>query len=103
MIWAFLILVIVLIVLIVPIVLVGEVAFAASSNFTFVDDQDNPLMGILGLLMGVGAVTALASGGESFAKMGALRREASDDLSSMGTLFDDQASSIQKIMSCCEK
>jgi len=81
------------------IALVGEVANDALSLYGVVQDPSSAPMAIFGMLMGA---AALPRNEESFATMGALRREMTTDyIAEVGTVFEDQSSTIQKISRSC--
>ncbi|KAI9645025.1 hypothetical protein NHQ30_007064 [Ciborinia camelliae] len=84
------------------IAIAGEVANAAFTIYTMVEDPASAPMSALGLLFGIGGIAAVSRDAEGLARVAALRREmTADDVAAMGATVEDQAASVQKIIKDC--
>ncbi|KAI2999287.1 unnamed protein product [Aspergillus niger] len=79
--------------------LIGETTNAAFDLYTIVSDPASAPMAILGMMLGS---AALGRDSQSFAKMGKLRRDMSEDaLSDMGEVFTEKNTLINTIVRSC--
>ena len=84
--------------------IIGELSNAATGVYDTVQDPSSALLNILGMLMGVGAISKATRDGGGIGSIANIRDGMkAEEVASLGTIFKNEDDKLQSILKVCKR